>query len=167
MTLREFMAALAAFFVLYILFVAVVMAAPKWKKEVGVASWCNDLEIIRLIVEADVSGSSEIRNDLAVRAVRSRRCVQLPLPVAAFRPSGIAAEFLSFGGESVSVIKGNLVMKDESLGRVIYVVVPTERVDDLQQHRDARPIHGRSAGRYLCQPTQIAVECDRYHVLIS
>lgn len=167
MTLREFMAALAAFFVLYVLFLAAALATPKWKKEVGVASWCNDLEIIKQVIQADVSGNSETRDELAVRAFRSRRCIQLPLPVAAFRPSGIAAEFPSFGGRPVTVIQGNLVMKDESLGRVIYVVVPGEKVVDFQKHQDAGPIHGQSAEGDLRRPTQIASECDRFHVLIS
>ena len=132
MTLREFLAALAAFFVLYVLFVAVVIAAPKWKSEVGIASWCYDLTIIKEIVEADAGGNPEAGDRLAVQAFQTRRCVRLPLPMAAFRPVGIAAAFPSFGGRAVTVIQGNLVMKDESLGRVAYVVVPNDKIVDFR-----------------------------------
>ena len=137
MTLREFVAALAAFFALYVLFVAAVMATPKWKSEVGISSWCHDLEIIRQIVKAETSGNPEAGDGLAVRAFQTRRCVRLPLPVAAFRPSDIAAEFPSFGGRPVMVIKGNLVMKDESLGRIAYVVVPSDKISEFQLSEDA------------------------------
>ena len=129
MTIREFLAALAAFFVLYVLFVAAVIAAPNWKREVGIASWCYDLETIRRIVKESAAGNPEVADGLAVRAFQAGRCIRLPVPVAAFRPSVIAAKFPAFRGTPVSVLKGNLVMQDGSLGREIFVVVPSHKLD--------------------------------------
>ena len=147
MTIREFLAALAAFFVLYILFVAAVIAAPNWKREVGIASWCHDLMTIRGIVEADASGYPKVADGLAVRAFQAGRCVRLPLAVAAFRPSGIAAEFPSFRERRVTVLKGNLVMRDETLGRQVFVVVPSHKLDAfrLGDEVDSRERHLVSA----------------------
>ncbi len=119
MTLREFMAALAAFFVLYVLFVFAVIAAPTWKTEVGIASWCHDLETIREIVSADAAGKPAVGDELAAGAFHAGRCIRIPLAMAAFRPSGIVAAFPSFRGRPVTVLRGNLVMRDESLGRQV------------------------------------------------
>jgi len=132
MTYREFLAALAAFVLLYILLVATVIAAPKWKREVGIHSWCNDLQIIQDIIKLERNGDGPAGDLLARKAFHERRCVRLPLPVAAFRPAAIAATFPSFEGAPVTVIKGHLIMNDETLGREVFVIVPSAGISDFQ-----------------------------------
>ena len=70
--------------------------------------------------------------------------MRLPVPAAAFKPSGIAEKYPSFGGRPVTVIRGNLVMRDESLGREVYVLVPDHLVPGFQltEPADTRPQPG-------------------------
>ena len=56
------------------------------------------------------------------------------------KPSGIAKQFPSFGGTPVTVIKGNLVMRDESLGREVYVLVPDHLVSGFQAGEPAKAL---------------------------
>ena len=132
MTLREFVAALAAFFVLYVLFVVAVIAAPQWKAQVRIEAWCYDLATIEAVAEADAVGNPEVADGLAAQAFRERRCVRLPLAVAAFRPSGIVKEFPSFGGRPVTVIEGNLLTHNGAVGRTVFVVVPNDKLINFQ-----------------------------------
>ena len=142
MTLRPFLSFLAAFMLLYFYLIVSVIAAPKWKDEVGIAAWCYDLKVIQAIVEADADGNPDVGDALATKAFNDGTCARLPLPVATFKPTGIAARFPDFGGRPVTVIKGNLVMKDESLGREVYVLVPDHLLSGFQIGEPAKTLPG-------------------------
>lgn len=124
-------------FVLF-LAMAAAIAAPKWKDEVSIAAWCYDISTIEEIIKADAAGNPELGDGLATLAFNTGVCVRLPVPVAAFKPSGIAKAYPSFGGKPVTVVKGNLVMKDDSLGRVAYVVVPDDKLFTFQMGEAAK-----------------------------
>jgi hypothetical protein len=144
MTIKPFLRFLAAFVLLYFFMIATIIAATKWKDEVGIASWCYDLGVLDGIAKAVADGNPEVADALATQAFKEHDCVQLPMPAAAFRPSGIAAKYSGWVTGPVTVVKGNLVMKDESLGRVVYVVVPDRLVSTFQMTGpvDSRPTPG-------------------------
>ena len=132
MTYREFLAGLAAFVLLYILLVATVIAAPKWKDEVAISSWCNDIDTMKQSVKAAVDGNLEVSNALAAKAFSTGQCVALRGRAVYFRPSEEMNKFPEFLGKTVTIVKGNLLNKDETLGPVVYVLVPDKLMGTFQ-----------------------------------
>ena len=122
-------------------------AAPKWKAEVGIGSWCYNLDVMKHIVKAENDGNPELGNALATKAFQNRTCVRLPIPAAAFRPKAEVEKYADFGGEPVTILKGNLIQKDESLGREVYILVPDKLLPTFQMADGAKfPIEGPEYG---------------------
>lgn len=118
-------------------------AAPKWKQEVGIGSWCYSVEVLKEIVKAENDGNPELGNALAAQALNDRECVRLPVPAAAFRPKAEVQKYEDFGGQPVTILKGNLIQKDESIGREVYVLVPDKLLQTFQMTEGAvAPLRG-------------------------
>lgn len=138
MTHKPFLKFLAVFSLLYFCAIWSIIAAPKWKDEVGIRGWCYDLKVLQATAKEEAAGNPEVADGIIGQAMEKRDCVALPLPVATFKPSGIADQFPSFGGKQVTIVRGNLVQKDDSLGREVYVVVPNELLGQFQLDEQAK-----------------------------
>jgi len=105
-------------------------AAPKWKQEVGIASWCYNLDVMKALIKAEMDGNPEVAFLLFKKAIKNGDCLRLPVPAAAFRPSEVVEEFTPPTGGDFSIVKGNVIKKDNSIGKEAYVLVFSK---DLQK----------------------------------
>ena len=141
MTLNPFLRMFAAFFFLMAFALAasvMATAAPKWKEKTGIAGWCYSIKSVTQFVEIIQKGNLKAAQDHLNKATESRACVILPRPVVSFRPSGIVSEFKWRDGEEMVAIKGNLIQKDNSLGREVFLWLPKTALPRFQMDAPAK-----------------------------
>ena len=149
MTLNPFLRMLAAFFFLmaFALVASVAAtAAPKWKGKTLIAGWCYSLDSVTQFVEIVQKGDLKAAQDHLNKATKSRACVILPTPVVPFRPSGVVSEFKWRDGEEMVAIKGNLIQKDNSLGREAFLWLPKMALPRFQLDAPAGAPHFAPSG---------------------
>ena len=121
--MRPFHKFLLTFIASYVLLISVVIAGPKWKDEVGIASWCYNLAVLKAIIKADLDRNPEAAQALLRKAIRTKECFNLPVPMAAFKPAEVVETFSLPDESKFSIVKGNVIKKDNSIGKEAYVLI--------------------------------------------
>lgn len=113
-------------------------AAPKWRTEVGIAAWCYKLSVMQAIIKADLKGDSEVALGIFQMSLKKGICRKIPIEAAAFRPKEIVEKIKLPDGSSFSIVKGNIIKKDESLGDEAFVMVQDTKIPEWQLEESAK-----------------------------
>ena len=138
MTLKPFLRFMLAFCVIYGFMIATVIAEPKWKDEVGIAAWCYSLLVMKAIIKADLAGDSEVALGLFRTSLKKGLCRRIPIEAAAFKPKEVVETIKLPDGSSFSIVKGNVIKRDNSLGDEAFVMVQDTKLPEWQLDKSTK-----------------------------
>ena len=104
----------------------------KWKKEILITKWCDDLEIVTKFLTILNTDQPEDALVFIRKHITNGTCTKLPPGVLVlFSPQTIARRFpnILFG---FVVIRGRLIKPNKTLGSEVYLLLPISKLDDLR-----------------------------------